>query len=225
MTGKRFPLCSCSTPKYFNADPDLTELNKFDPMMEEMAWRHEDMRQVIAVDEDLDLFSRAWCIAEIHMAHKLAITQAVTLLDLDMLVDTESFFSLRIENCKASRQEDVAEILSKIEDKPKFNREVKNLLCNEEHGIFANAYAHKAQELAGRSMELSSILHFYSLLGKEMMHHFHGDRSTTLDVVRQAIIPSSVSQIQGTANGKGFAYATFAKPWGNVPAAILVCHI
>jgi hypothetical protein len=34
VTGELYPLCRCATPKFFNADCDLTELNKFDPLME-----------------------------------------------------------------------------------------------------------------------------------------------------------------------------------------------
>ncbi|CAE7230429.1 unnamed protein product [Symbiodinium natans] len=51
----------------------------------------------------------------------------------------------------------------------------------------------KVQELATRSIDLSSILDFYEDLGPKgcMMLHFDPYHSTTHDVVRQAIIPAS----------------------------------
>lgn len=216
-----------------------------------MSSRYPDMRQVIAVDEDLDIFTRAWCIAEIHMAYKLQIAQSVKLHDLDMVVDTSSFDDIKIQFCKASRKEDVDEILSKIDDQERFNQEVKTLFSDPEDGILANPFAHKARELAGRSIELDNLLQFYSSLGKTMMPHYHARLSTTNDVVRQAIIPGSVIHpgdaepasfqvlpllnkmvgalisVEPSAEGKrlfGAAYSTMLKPWGGNLACCYVSH-
>ena len=216
-----------------------------------MSSRYPDMRQVIAVDEDLDIFTRAWCIAEIHMAYKLKLAQSVKLHDLDMVVNTSSFDDIKIQFCKASRKEDVDEILSKIDDKERFNQEVKTLFSDPEDGILANPFAHKARELAGRSIELDNLLQFYSSLGKTMMPHYNARLSTTYDVVRQAIIPGSVIHpgdaepssfqmlpllnkmvgalisVEPSAEGKRLAaaaYSTMLKPWGGNLACCYVSH-
>ena len=205
-----------------------------------MSRRYPEMRQVIAVDEDLDIFTRAWCIAEIHMAHKLKIAQSAKLHDLDMVVNTASFDDIKIEACKASRKEDVDEILSKIDDKEMFNQEVKTLFSDPTDGILANPFAHKARELAGRSIRLDNLLQFYSSLGKTMMPHYSARLSTTYDVVRQAIIPGSVihprdpepasfqkemESVEPSARGKRLttaAYSTMLKPWGGILACCFV---
>lgn len=49
----------------------------------------------------------------------------------------------------------------------------------------------KVEELAGRGFSVDALLGFYALLGDTCMKHFDGDRSTTTDVVRHAIIPLS----------------------------------
>ena len=50
----------------------------------------------------------------------------------------------------------------------------------------------KVQELAHRGITARQLLGFYADLGGEVMKHFDPDRSTTHDVVRQAIIPESL---------------------------------
>ena len=55
-------------------------------------------------------------------------------------------------------------------------------------------WSQKVRELADRGFTLASLLDFYELLLKgEVMPSFSPERSTTRDVVRQAIIPSSRS--------------------------------
>ena len=53
-------------------------------------------------------------------------------------------------------------------------------------------WSSKVQELANRGITVRQLLDFYSDLGVEVMSHFDPDRSTTHDVVRQAIIPQSI---------------------------------
>ncbi|CAJ1395284.1 unnamed protein product [Effrenium voratum] len=50
----------------------------------------------------------------------------------------------------------------------------------------------KVEELAGRGISVRQLLDFYSHLGQDVMPHFDPARSTTHDVVRQAIIPLSL---------------------------------
>eukprot|EP00439_Symbiodinium_sp_Y106_P030900 s444_g3.t1 len=50
----------------------------------------------------------------------------------------------------------------------------------------------KVKELAGRGITIRQLLDFYVDLGHEVMKHFDPKKSTTHDVVRQAIIPRSL---------------------------------
>ncbi|CAE7308606.1 unnamed protein product, partial [Symbiodinium necroappetens] len=66
VTGEPLPTCDCSTPKYLNDSPVQCELNKFDSMMAYLHHRyHQRFLQVVATDKSFNLFSRAWCIAEL----------------------------------------------------------------------------------------------------------------------------------------------------------------
>ena len=73
VTGLTHPTCQCSEPKFFNQDPPLNddgksiqcEMNKFDDMMALLARENPDFAEVVAVDASLDLFGRAWCVAEL----------------------------------------------------------------------------------------------------------------------------------------------------------------
>jgi len=62
----------------------------------------------------------------------------------------------------------------------------------------------KVWELANRSITLETLLDFYAALGTDkLLPHFDPARSTTNDVVRQAVIPCSV----GPEAQSGFAFA------------------
>eukprot|EP00931_Biecheleriopsis_adriatica_P111919 TRINITY_DN8639_c0_g1_i1.p1 TRINITY_DN8639_c0_g1~~TRINITY_DN8639_c0_g1_i1.p1 ORF type:complete len:743 (+),score=83.46 TRINITY_DN8639_c0_g1_i1:286-2229(+) len=226
VTGERYPLCKCSTEKHFNSHRDLCELNKFDPMMAEMSKRFPGMRQIIAVDEHLDIFSRAWCIAELAEAHKLGIVQTVKLHQL-VLANTARCKDIRVENCKASRPDDVKEILSKIPDASAFNREVNSLIWNRESGIFANTrklWEKEVEKLSARGLRIQQLIDFYTSLGATTMPDFRPDLHTTNDVLRQVIIPQTVCQWKGQAYGQGFAYTTVANPAVGLQATRYVTH-
>merc|ERR1712096_198623 len=100
----------------------MTFLSSTDPSFE----------QVIAVDADFKLFSRAWCVAEIAaaniagMKHNLKINAASTLEDY-----ADDLRALRIENMEASRPEDRDEILAGIPDTNASNVRLQSLLFNE----------------------------------------------------------------------------------------------
>ena len=80
VTGDVLPFCDCSTPKYFNDHPVECELNKFDLMMEHLHRQYaQDFLQVVAIDQDFHLFSRAWCVAELVEAHNSHLDQHVML--------------------------------------------------------------------------------------------------------------------------------------------------
>ena len=141
VTGEVLPTCDCSTPKYLNDFPIQCELNKFDSMM---AHLHRHCRhgflQVLAIDRDFHLFSRAWCIAELVQAHASQMDQHVVLHSHETLKQhSGQLRSLRVEDCSASRPEDKEAILAKIGHGPEiaeFNSRLQQLLLGSE-GLFA----------------------------------------------------------------------------------------
>eukprot|EP00913_Durusdinium_trenchii_P030398 g28475.t1 len=52
--------------------------------------------------------------------------------------DTEK--SIRVQDCEASRREDVEEILAKIEDKEKFNQELQRALFTDSDSLFQQLF-------------------------------------------------------------------------------------
>ena len=108
VTGAVLPSCDCSTPKYFNDPPVQCELNKFDCMMKHLHHRYsQDFLQVVAIDKDFNLFSRAWCVAELVEAYNSHMDQHVMLHSPSVLEQNSGrLSSLKVENCAASRPED-----------------------------------------------------------------------------------------------------------------------
>ncbi|CAE7508306.1 mycA [Symbiodinium pilosum] len=136
VTGLQHPTCFCNLPKTLNQTPPLDdtgksiscELNKFDSMMSYLACRHE-LQQVIAIDASFCLFQRAWCIAELVEAHKNMIPQHLKVFSRSKLYGTEEQLrDLRVQDMKATRSEDVDEILCKIPDKDAFNQFLQHLI-------------------------------------------------------------------------------------------------
>mmetsp|Transcript_25352 Transcript_25352/g.69188 ORF Transcript_25352/g.69188 Transcript_25352/m.69188 type:complete len:170 (+) Transcript_25352:60-569(+) len=83
------------------------------------------------------------------------------------------------------------------------------------------AWHGKVRELADRGVQPGQLLDFYAALGAGDMPHFHPGRSTTNDVVRQAIIPASVPKEPAA---RGVAWATMASGGGAQPADHMVTH-
>lgn len=108
VTGDVLPFCDCSTPKYFNDHPVQCELNKFDCMMKHLHHHYsQDFLQVVAIDKDFNLFSRAWCVAELVEAYNSHMDQHVMLHSPSVLEQNSGrLSSLKVENCAASRPED-----------------------------------------------------------------------------------------------------------------------
>ena len=119
--------------KCLNDCPISCELNKFDSMMEHLYLRfRQGFLQVIAIDKNFDMFSRAWCIAELAQAHATRMEQHLVVHSAESLENQKlRLRSLRVENCYASRPEDKQEILSKIGSASairKFNDGLQKLL-------------------------------------------------------------------------------------------------
>jgi len=137
VTGLEHMTCPCGHEKHFNQTPPLRfdgkgilcQMNKFDDMIAFLAAQDKQFRQVVAVDRDIVLFSRAWCIAELAIAKELGMTQNLMLPSKRTLAHhCNHLRELRIENMQASRPEDVEEIVSKINDVAEFNRSLHELL-------------------------------------------------------------------------------------------------
>lgn len=137
VTLEEYSVCPCGKQKFFNSDGTLTkdgrsiecELNKFDDMMAVLASSDASFKQIIAVDASYGLFDRAWCIAEIAQAFEMGMVQSMQLISsMSRGAYTDKLRMLRIEEMKASRPEDVAEILSKIPDKDAFNARLQDMI-------------------------------------------------------------------------------------------------
>lgn len=139
VTGAEVKGCDGSCPKYLNMDPpcrtDLAhptsincEMNKFSDMISWLAATDESFRQVLAVDGDLELFSRAWCVAEVAEAYMMGMKQLLKIESTKALQNHRAKLkALRIEDMKASRVEDVQEILGRIPNKDEFNSQLQRL--------------------------------------------------------------------------------------------------
>ena len=140
VTGEEHPVCDCGLPKAFNTtEPMLDdgrsipcEMNKFDDMMELLSAANRSFAQVIAVDARFDLFSRAWCVAEVAAAYKVGMRQDIKIVSSSALDRNEGRLRhLRIADMKATRAEDKDEILRKIDDHVAFDARVQALLFDD----------------------------------------------------------------------------------------------
>ncbi|CAE7769402.1 unnamed protein product [Symbiodinium sp. CCMP2592] len=140
VTGEVLPSCSCKTPKFFNDHPDECELNKFDDMMACLRRQYAGFLQVVAVDTDFSLFTRAWCVAELAEAHGSRLEQHIVLHSPQVLEEHSGHLnSLQVQECNASRAEDKQAILDKIgtqDDIDEFNRDLRQLLVGSD-GLLA----------------------------------------------------------------------------------------
>ena len=169
VTGLAHPTCQCSEPKFFNEDPPLNddgksiqcEMNKFDDMMALSARENPDFAEVVAVDASLDLFGRAWCVAELAEAHRMGMAQSLKMRNKETLLRRQlTLQGLKVENMKASRPEDVVEILAKIPDKEAFNAKLQELIFDSNVGLVA---AWKNADALQQMEEVSHLLKWLRL--------------------------------------------------------------
>lgn len=133
VSGKKHAVCACPTKKDFAGV--MCEMNKFDDMMGFISKRRRGFRQVVAVDADFDLFSRAWCVAELVKAKELNIMQTMKLHSNEKLINHwKKLENVRVQKCLASRPEDKALILSKIPSFTAFNKELRQLILGSIQG-------------------------------------------------------------------------------------------
>ena len=172
VTGITHPTCQCNEPKFFNENPPLhddgksrksiqCEMNKFDDMMALLARENPDFAEVVAVDASLDLFGRAWCVAELAEAHRMGMAQSLKMRNEETLLRRQlTLQGLKVENMKASRPEDVVEILAKIPDKEAFNAKLQALIFDSKVGLVA---AWKNADALQQMEEVSHLLKWLRL--------------------------------------------------------------
>ncbi|CAK9052928.1 Hypothetical protein SCF082_LOCUS28911 [Durusdinium trenchii] len=138
------PVCSCRTPKFFNTTPPLNqygesipcEMNKFDDMMSFLACRDSSFAEVVAVDASLELFRRAWCMAELAEAQRMGMAQSLLVRNKATLLSRQhTLQGLRVQDMTASRQEDITAILAKIPNKDAFNQRLRSLILDKKVGL------------------------------------------------------------------------------------------
>lgn len=132
VLGEVLPNCDCATPKYLNDHPVQCEMNKFDDMMAYLAKRCVGFLQVVAIDRNFMIFSRAWCVAELVQADASDLEQHMMIHSPSALEkNTDQLKSIRVEDCSASRIEDKQAILAKIgaqEEVEQFNHRLQQIL-------------------------------------------------------------------------------------------------
>merc|ERR1712228_1062881 len=98
-------------------------------MMEFLAVSHATFSQVVAIDAEFLLFSRAWCMSELATASRLGIQQRLRVLSAETLaLQEQQLRQLQIQRMRASRVEDVVEILAMIPDHEAFNTRLQTLI-------------------------------------------------------------------------------------------------
>mmetsp|Transcript_21499 Transcript_21499/g.46029 ORF Transcript_21499/g.46029 Transcript_21499/m.46029 type:complete len:853 (-) Transcript_21499:309-2867(-) len=119
VTGERHGCCGCLEPKFWSGDN--CEMDKFDGLMKLLSQEVPELKQVVAIDRNFDLFSRVWCVAELVEAHRSQIEQNVCLLwkrSLDANTgDVGTYLKLAmvsVNDCSAARENDKDRILHKI---------------------------------------------------------------------------------------------------------------
>eukprot|EP00439_Symbiodinium_sp_Y106_P014887 s3152_g2.t1 len=136
VTGALVPPCGCGCPKFLNTDAPCRadgssiqcEMNKFGDMMAWLAAKDSSFTHVLALDLDLDLLQRAWCVAEAAESYIMGMSQYMKVSSLSNIRRKWAKVKmLRVEDMSASRPEDVAEILQRIPNKEEFNTQIQKL--------------------------------------------------------------------------------------------------
>ena len=139
FTNQLHPVCHCNSTNIIDSDgrSASSEINKFDDMMRLLATTG-GCRQVIAVDKSLDLFHRAWCVAEIAEAKRLQMDQSLKLWSKATLQErARTLENLDVRDMRASSEQDKELILGKIQDVDDFNAKLQVLIFDPKSGLVA----------------------------------------------------------------------------------------
>merc|ERR1711879_588031 len=113
-------------------------------MVEMLAVQNNQFSQIVAVDRNFVIFNRAWCVAELSLAHEVGMRQRLLIFAEEMIAEHEERLrSLRIQDMKASRPQDIDVILAKIPDVDAFNSTLQALLFDD---LFPTWWGHDALE-------------------------------------------------------------------------------
>ena len=139
FTNQLHPVCHCNSTNIIDSDgrSASSEINKFDDMMRLLATTG-GCRQVIAVHKSLDLFRRAWCVAEIAEAKRLQMDQSLKLWSKATLQErARTLENLDVRDMRASSDKDKELILGKIQDVDDFNAKLQVLIFDPKSGLVA----------------------------------------------------------------------------------------
>ena len=139
FTNQLHPVCQCNSTNIIDSDgrSASSEINKFDDMMSLLATTG-GCRQVIAVDKSLDLFRRAWCVAEIAEAKRLQMDQSLKLWSKATLQErARTLENLDVRDMRASSDKDKELILGKIQDVNDFNAKLQVIIFDPKSGLVA----------------------------------------------------------------------------------------
>ncbi|CAE7330022.1 unnamed protein product [Symbiodinium sp. CCMP2592] len=143
LTQELHPVCHCSCVNIIDPDgrSSASEINKFDDMMCHLV-RTGGCRQVIAADQDLDLFHRAWCVAEIAEAKRLQMDQSLKLVSKRTILQHScTLENLDVRSMHASSSTDKELIFNKIKNSmgiDQFNKDLQSLILDPKSGLLAS---------------------------------------------------------------------------------------
>jgi len=160
LTHELHPICHCSCVNIIDSDgrSSSSEINKFDDMMYRLA-AVGGCRQVIAVDQSLDLFQRAWCVAEIAEAKRLRLNQVLKLKSKATVTQhAHALENLDVRSMHASSDTDKDFILNKIGQNSRnidqFNQELRLLILDPKSGLLASWHAMDSLQQLGEAGRL-----------------------------------------------------------------------
>ncbi|CAE7032507.1 Gstt1 [Symbiodinium natans] len=161
VTGELYAPCTCNEPRFYNHDePALCEMNKFDAMMRHLNRTLRGFSHLVVADTNFEVFTRAWCIAEVVEAGMSDISQRILLHSQETLdCNYQRLSSIDVRHCQATRPEDKAMILSNIEDFDQFNAALQFAIFGTE-GLLS-----KFTDGLGVAQQVGRIVHRVSTYG------------------------------------------------------------
>ncbi len=193
--------CNCASQKHFNLTAPLfngmsigCEMNKFDQMMAYLSAHDPNFAQVVAVDSQFDLSTRAWCVSELAKAHAAGMQQHLKLENLRGLEEnSQRLRQLRIQDMHASRPEDVAEILAAIPDVELFNQQLQRLLFDKLIPTWHNLDACEQLTVVGRIARWQTLVNSRYTTGTDRYRQDHSMAVEVNDTVATDAANDSVA--------------------------------
>lgn len=110
----------------------MSETNKFYEMLTFLAAKNPGFAQVVIADVGFNVFTRAWCLAEIAEAKEAGVVQRIKLCSADSAGEHKTRLqAIKIEEAETSNAEDKTYILDSIEDLDAFNTTLRTFLLEE----------------------------------------------------------------------------------------------